>query len=113
MGIKAAETMMNVGISKKAFHTSYFNSFYDVIKDLPYARAVRRFIIWGAYYGFLGSVIQIAKSNPELKGALFDSVSGRRTYRRILIDAFSMRLSFKIFAAIIQCFISKITKKQS
>lgn len=112
MGIKAAETMMNVGISKRAFHTSYFNSFYDVIKDLPYARAVRRFIIWGAYYGFLGSVIQIAKSNPELKGALFDSVSGRRTYRRILIDAFSVRLSFKIFAAIIQCFISKITKKQ-
>ena len=69
-------------------------------------------IIWGAYYGFLGSVIQIAKSNPELKGALFDSVSGRRTYRRILIDALSVRLSFKIFTAIIQCFISKITKKR-
>ncbi|MBM4053138.1 MAG: hypothetical protein FJ264_00400 [Planctomycetes bacterium] len=113
MGIKAAETMMNVGISKRAFQTSYFTGFNDVIKDLPYAKVVRHFVIWGAYYGFLGAVIQIAKNNPVLKKALFDSVSGRKSYRGILLDTFSFQLSLKILAAIIRCFISKITLRRS
>ena len=77
MGIKAAETMMYVGISKEAFKT-YMRCFLEVIKDLPYANAVRRFVIWGAYYGFLKPIFRIADDHPALRRALFDSVSGEK-----------------------------------
>jgi len=101
MGIKAAETMMDVGISKKAFKT-YLQGFKEVIRDLPYARAVRRLIIWGAYYGFLKPIIQIAEYNPILRKALFDSVSGRRTYRSILLDTIDIKLIIKTIATFLQ-----------
>ncbi|MGR3176676.1 MAG: FAD-dependent monooxygenase, partial [Candidatus Anammoxibacter sp.] len=55
MGIKAAEVMMNVGVSKTAFK-DYFNHFSEIIKDLPYARAVRRTIITAANLGYLSII---------------------------------------------------------
>ena len=107
MGIKAAETMMYVGISKEAFKT-YMNSFYGVIKDLPYANAVRRFVIWGAYYGFLKPIISIAGDHPALRRALFDSVSGKRAYREILLDTISIPLLLKISVTIFRLFVKRI-----
>jgi flavin-dependent dehydrogenase len=107
MGIKAAETMMYVGISKEAFKT-YMNSFYEVVKDLPYANAVRRFVIWGAYYGFLAPIIRIAEYHPALRHALFDSVSGKRAYREILLDTISISLLLKISATIIRRLVRRI-----
>lgn len=101
MGIKAAETMINIGISGEAFQT-YAGSFSEVIKDLPYAHAVRRFVIWGAYYGFLTPIIQIATDHPACKKALFDSVSGKKPYREILFDTISVTVVLRISTAIIQ-----------
>ena len=109
MGIKAAETMMYVGISKEAFKT-YMSSFYEVIKDLPYANTVRRFVIWGAYYGFLMPIIRIADDHPALRHALFDSVSGKRAYREILLDTISIPLLLKISATIIRRLVKRIIR---
>jgi len=109
MGIKAAETMMHIGISKEAFET-YMNCFYEVIKDLPYANAVRRFVIWGAYYGFLKPIISIADGHPVLRRALFDSVSGKRAYREILLDTISIPLLLKISATIIRRLVKRIIR---
>ena len=39
-GIRAAEVMMDVGISKEAFK-DYYNSFSAITSDLPYGKAVR------------------------------------------------------------------------
>lgn len=105
MGIRAAEVMMDVGISRKAFRT-YLQSFREVIKDLPYAHTVRRLVIWGAYYGFLTPVIQIANTEPALKKALFDSVSGKKPYREIVFDTISISVIRKISTAII-CWLVK------
>lgn len=110
MGIKAAEVMMNVGISKEAFNT-YMNSFHEVIKDLPYANTVRRFVIWGAYYGFLAPIIRIADDHPALRRALFDSVSGKRAYREILLDTISVSLLLKTSAILIQWLVKRILKR--
>ncbi|NUO09456.1 MAG: hypothetical protein HUU08_12390 [Candidatus Brocadia sp.] len=107
MGIKAAETMMNAGISREAFRT-YMGSFREVIKDLPYAHTVRRFVIWGASYGFLTPIIQIAKDNPVLKKALFDSVSGKKAYREILMNTISITLFIRIFMTLIRWLIGRI-----
>lgn len=107
MGIRAAEVMMNVGISKKAFRT-YLQGFREVIKDLPYAHTVRRLVIWGACYGFLTPVIQIAKNDPALKKALFDSVSGKKPYREIVFDTISISVIRKISTAIICWLVKRI-----
>ena len=107
MGIKAAETMMDVGISEKAFQ-AYIDSFNDVKKDLPYAQVVRKFVIWGAYYGFLKPIIRIADDHPALRRALFDSVSGKKAYREIFLDTVSIPLLLKISATIIRRFVKRI-----
>ncbi|MEP9412216.1 MAG: hypothetical protein HRF42_12620 [Candidatus Brocadia sp.] len=107
MGIKAAETMINVGISREAFQT-YVDSFREVIKDLPYAHAVRRFVIWGAYYGFLTPIIQIARDHPACKRALFDSVSGKKAYREILIGTLSVTLFIRITMTLIRWLIRRM-----
>ncbi|MBI2470861.1 MAG: hypothetical protein HYV59_06415 [Planctomycetes bacterium] len=107
MGIKAAETMMNTGISKEAFEI-YVDGFLEVIKDLPYANAVRRFVIWGAYYGFLTPIIRIANDHPALRRALFDSVSGKKAYREILLDTVSISLLLKTSAILIRWLVRRI-----
>lgn len=110
MGIAAAETMINVGISKKAFR-SYVDSFQEVTKDLPYARVIRKLAIWGARYGFLTPIIQIAKDHPLCKKALFDSVSGKKMYREILVDSMSIVLFTQITLIVTQWLTRRIYDK--
>ncbi len=105
MGIRAAEVMMDTGISQKAFQT-YLSSFQEVIRDLPYANAVRKAVVWGANYGFLTPVIRLADAHEAVKKALYDSVSGKRSYRDIILDTTSMSLLLKAGAAI-TCWIMK------
>jgi flavin-dependent dehydrogenase len=110
MGIAAAETMITAGISKEAFQT-YADSFQEVTKDLPYAKAVRRFVIWGTYYGFLTPIIQTAKDHPLCKRALFDSVSGKKMYREILLNTISISLFTKITVILIQWLAGHVYRK--
>ena len=49
-GIKAAEVMMNAGISKEAFK-DYYNSFSYITGDLPYGKMVRLFATFSAHFG--------------------------------------------------------------
>lgn len=110
MGIKAAEIMMDIGISGEAFQ-SYADRFSEVIKDLPYAHAARRFVTWGAYYGFLTPIIQIATDHTACKRALFDSVSGKKAYREILMDTMSVTLFVRITMTLIRWLIGRILGK--
>ncbi len=48
-GIKAAEVMMNVGISKEAFK-DYYNSFSSITGDLPYGKMVRLLATFSAHF---------------------------------------------------------------
>ncbi len=112
MGIKAAEVMVNTGISREAFET-YADSFQEVIKDLPYAHAVRRLVIWGAYYGFLAPVMHIADNCPPFKKALFDSVSGKKAYREIILDTTSASLLLKITAIMMRWLLRRIIRIKS
>jgi len=112
MGIKAAEVMMDTGISKKAFQT-YLNCFQEVIQDLPYANAVRKSVVWGANYGFLTPVIRMANTHAALKKALFDSVSGKRSYRDIILGTTSVSLLLKVSAAITSWFVGRFWKRHN
>jgi len=83
-GVHAARTMIEAGISYRAFHEHYRRANQDIIRDLPYGRLMRRLTILASRYGLLDPVIRAAKTNPELQEALFGAVSGHIFYRDIL-----------------------------
>ena len=103
-GIKAAEVMMDVGISKEAFK-DYYNSFSYITGDLPYGKAVRLFATFGAHFGLFSSMIQLAKEDKKFRTALFNSVAGGKMFKKIIFDTISLRLSWKIVKILISWFL--------
>jgi flavin-dependent dehydrogenase len=85
-GIRAAQTMLEAGISHRAFHSHYRQANQDIIGDLPYGRLMRRLTILASRYKLLDPVIRAAKTNPTLQEALFGAVSGHALYRDILLQ---------------------------
>lgn len=94
-GISAAQTMMDVGISKEAFK-DYYNSFSDVVRDIPYGKIVRQLTILSAKHGFLTPMIQLAKKDAVFKRALFYSVSGSKMFKEIIDESKNMKLGGEI-----------------
>jgi flavin-dependent dehydrogenase len=85
-GIWAAETMLRQGISRAAFDTDYVRACAETIQDFPYGRAVRRLAVLGAAWHLMDPLITAARKEQILRDALFDAVSGHRTYRSIIHD---------------------------
>lgn len=83
-GIRAANTILFVGISKGAFHEDYRRANQDIIGDLPYGRIIRLITITLARYGLLDAIIRTARTDPGLRGALFGAVSGEIAYKPVL-----------------------------
>ncbi len=83
-GIRAAETILQIGISREAFHTHYRGANQDIIQDLPYGRFMRKATIVMTRWGLLAPVVRAAHSQPELQKALFDAVSAHAPYIEIL-----------------------------
>lgn len=94
-GIRAAEVMMDIGISKEAFR-DYYDSFSDITGDLPYGKAVRRFATFSAHLGLFSAMIRLAKEDKDLKMALFHSVAGSKMFKRIIFDSLNVRLCWEI-----------------
>jgi flavin-dependent dehydrogenase len=84
-GVTAARAMFSEGISKEAFY-AYLTTeprLQAILSDLLYGRIVRKLAIQSASHGFLDGVIELAREDPILRRALFDSVSAHRPYRAI------------------------------
>ncbi|MFQ5965385.1 MAG: NAD(P)/FAD-dependent oxidoreductase [Candidatus Scalinduaceae bacterium] len=94
-GIRAAEVMMDVGISREAFR-DYYDSFSYITGDLPYGKAVRRLATFSAHFGLFTPMIKLAKENKAFQTALFHSVAGSKMFKRIIFDTISMHLIWKI-----------------
>lgn len=107
-GIKAAETMINSGISKEAFR-SYVKSCSELTGDIPYGKILRFMTIQASKYGLLDSVIESAKKEPALKKAFFNIVSGHETYKKTWQETRDWKLIFKIGSRAI---IRKIFKRK-
>ena len=95
MGIKTAEVMIKRGISKGAFY-HYFDHFSEIITDLPYARTIRRMVISAANRGYLSVLLDVAKKDKSLESALFYSVSGTKSYKKITLETANIPLLLKI-----------------
>lgn len=83
-GIRAAQTILEAGISAQAFARHYRPANRDILRDLPYGRAMRLFTIVLARYGLLGPVLRAARRDTDVRAALFNAVSAHAPYRQVM-----------------------------
>lgn len=95
-GVRAAETMLELGVSKNALAT-YRKRCGDLRGDYRYGVVVRRLMLMGAR-SCLDPMIDVGKTDPLMYDALFDSVSGHDSYRNILKRSLKPRLLRKVAA---------------
>lgn len=99
-GIKAAETMMNFGISCSALK-HYETSCKALLDDYLYGAAVRYLCKLGSRL-FLPPFIELAKVNPIFYETLFNSVSAHDSYKNILHRLPKLFFLKKFFSAILK-----------
>lgn len=95
-GLRAAETMLEHGVSKRAFE-HYRQACNELLKDYRYGVLVRHLMLWGARL-FLDPMIDVGKTDPLMYDALFNSVSGHDSYRNIIRHSLKVRLVRKVAA---------------
>jgi flavin-dependent dehydrogenase len=95
-GIRAAETILQQGISKQAFYDHYCSANQDITKDLPYGQVMRYFTIFLAHYRLLDPVLRAAKQSPQLQSALFDAVSAHATYRQVVKQSLHLNVIWSV-----------------
>lgn len=108
-GIRAAEVMVNHGISKVAFQ-EYAKSCCDLKEDIPYGRILRFLTIQISKHGLMDAVFEIAKKEPSLKKAFFNIVSGQETYKKTWQETRSVKLILKTFIIV---FLNKFLRKKN
>jgi flavin-dependent dehydrogenase/ribosomal protein S18 acetylase RimI-like enzyme len=99
-GVRAAETMLEHGVSKQAFE-HYRQSCNDLLGDYRYGVLVRRLMLWGAR-AFLDPMIDVGKTDPLMYDALFNSVSGHDSYRNIIRHSLKARLVRKVGTRVVR-----------
>lgn len=107
-GIKAAEVMMSVGISKEAFK-DYYNSFSSITGDLPYGKMVRLLATFSAHFGLFSPMIKLAMEDKKFRTAFFDSVAGSKMFKKIIFETISLQLSWKIIKILISWFLKQFS----
>ncbi len=91
-GIRAAETILQHGISERAFREHYYSSNKDIIQDLPYGQAMRYFTIFLARFHLLDPILRAAKNSPILQSALFDAASAHAPYSHVIKQSLQLNV---------------------
>lgn len=87
-GIRAAETIFNVGVSEAAFRAHYAAANRDITGDLLYGKSMRELVRLASGLGMLDPVLRAGKQSDALRNALFGAVSGHLPYREVYRDMF-------------------------
>jgi len=85
-GIRAAHTILHVGISQAAFDQHYRPANHDIISDLPYGHGMRLLTLLLARSGLMKVVLRAAQQEPRTRLALFNAVSAHAPYRQVLVQ---------------------------
>lgn len=89
-GRRCAEAILTHGFSRDAFAV-FVRSQRHLTGDVWYGRFVRRLVMLTSKRGMLDPVIQHASRYDALCRALFDCISGRTTYREVVLRAEHIR----------------------
>jgi len=107
-GIRAAEVIVNHGVSKEAFQY-YLKSCSELTDDIPYGKIVRFLTIQSSKHGFLDGILETAKKEEAMIQAFFNIVSGQETYKKTWRQTRNVKLLFKIA---FRTFMNKYFKKK-
>lgn len=88
-GLWAARTILAIGFSARAFEQSYVRDCSEILCDIPYGHFVRHLAINASRLWQVDRVLALAEDHPALRRALFDAVSGHRSYSAIIWDLLS------------------------
>jgi hypothetical protein len=99
-GIRAADTIVNHGISSHVFHYHYRNANQDIIQDLPYGRGMRLLTLAMSNLGLMGMVLRAAHKSSPLRSALFGAVSGHTPYRKVIGQVLRPNVAFAVLGAV-------------
>ncbi|MCL4459006.1 MAG: FAD-dependent monooxygenase [Chloroflexi bacterium] len=99
MGIKAAQTMMEVGISKQAFD-SFYRSCRDLTGEYYYGVGLRNLFRLSKWLECLDPVLELARREPLLRQAFYDMVAGESSYKDIVHRSARLSLLAKIIMAV-------------
>lgn len=99
--IRAADTILDHGFTKQAFHDYYRPANYDIINDLPYGHTMRFLTIFMSRFGLLNPVLRAAQDCPNLQTALFDAVSAHALYREVLSKSLHPRTILAVLRAML------------
>jgi flavin-dependent dehydrogenase len=106
-GIRAADTILNHGYTKQAFHDHYRPANQDIIGDLPYGHTMRFLTILMSRLGLLNPVLRAAYDCPNLESALYDAVSAHALYRDVLSKSLRPSSILAVLNAMLPSSISK------
>ena len=87
-GIRAAQVILKEGISQAAFR-AYLAANQDILADLPYGRFMRLLTITTSRFGLMDTALIAAETDPCLRMALFNAVSGASAYKPVLRSSLS------------------------
>jgi len=99
-GIRAAHTILQVGISEAAFAHHYKVANHDIISDLPYGRGIRLLTMLLARSGLFRAVLRAARHEPITREALFNAVSAHAPYRQVLVHMLHPRAVLAMLRAL-------------
>jgi flavin-dependent dehydrogenase len=106
-GKKAAEVIVNHGISKESLH-EYLKSCSELTDDFSYGKILRFITNKCSKHGFLDGILEIAKKEKTLRKAFFNIVSGQETYKKTWHETRNFKLFLKIaFKGIVSKFFKK------
>jgi len=107
-GMRAAEVIVNQGVSKEGFQY-YLKSCAELTDDIPYGKIVRFLTIQSSKHGFLDGILETAKKEGAMRQAFFNIVSGQETYKKTWRKIRNIKLLFRI---VFRTFMNKYFKKK-
>jgi flavin-dependent dehydrogenase len=90
-GIRAASTILDLGVSEQALR-HYYAACADITQDLWYGRAIRLLARVVSKRLSLDPILQQARRDADLQRALYLCVSAQDTYRNIVHNSLRLRL---------------------
>ena len=84
-GTRAAEVMLELGISHAAF-AEYYRRCHEITSDYSYGLLLRWLYRFASRLGALDPVLNLAPRQPVLRRAFYDMVSGEGSYRDVVLS---------------------------
>jgi flavin-dependent dehydrogenase len=99
-GMRAAESILEAGISERAYAGHYVPANRDITGDLIYGQGMRLLVSLSTRFGLLDHVLRAAARSAAVRDALFGAVSAYLPYRKVLGNMLRPGSAFAVLAAV-------------